>query len=107
MLGFVGAGFVYRYSDDFGEWFPANRSILPNAFTGAGVIRFSRRGDELPTICINVCWCEGWRYAVALTGFDCIDLCVIYYNRFLDTEKASTYFKPKNPARWKSPAKRF
>ena len=66
----------------------------------AGAI-LDRRARPLvcPLLALWIGGDDGWRYAVAITGFIALAYGVIYFFAVTDTPKGSTYFKPKKDRR--------
>ena len=95
LLGFVGAGFVIGIRM-VGEWFPAKQvGLAEGIYGGWGNFGSAAAAMSLPTIALIFGGDEGWRYAVAVTGFIALIYAGIYYLSVQDTPKGSTYFKPK------------
>ncbi len=94
-LGFVGAGFVIGIRM-IGEWFPARQvGIAEGIYGGWGNFGSAAAALSLPTIALMYGGDEGWRYAIATTGFIALVYSFVYYKLARNTPKGSTYFKPK------------
>ncbi len=95
LLGFVGAGFVIGIRM-IGEWFPAKQTGLAQGIYG-GWGNFGSAGAAvtLPTVALMFGGDDGWRWAIASTGFVALVYSAIYFFSVSDTPKGSTYFKPK------------
>lgn len=94
-LGFVGAGFVIGIRM-IGEWFPAKQvGTAEGIYGGWGNFGSAAAALSLPTIALMYGGDDGWRYAIASTGFIALIYSFIYYKMARNTPKGSTYFKPK------------
>jgi NNP family nitrate/nitrite transporter-like MFS transporter len=95
LLGFIGAGFVIGIRM-VSEWFPANElGTAEGIYGGWGNFGSAAAAMSLPTIALLFGGEDGWRYAVALTGFLSLAFSFVWYANVNDTPKGSTYFKPK------------
>lgn len=94
-LGFVGAGFVIGIRM-IGEWFPAKQvGIAEGIYGGWGNFGSAAAALSLPTLALMYGGDDGWRYAIASTGFIALIYSFVYYKMARNTPKGSTYFKPK------------
>ncbi len=95
LLGFVGAGFVVGIRL-IGEWFPARQvGIAEGIYGGWGNFGSAAAAITLPSVALWVGGENGWRWAVASTGFLALVYSVVFYRMARNTPKGSTYFKPK------------
>lgn len=95
LLGFVGAGFVIGIRL-VGEWFPAKQvGIAEGVYGGWGNFGSAAAAMTLPTIALLFGGENGWRWAMASTGFLALVYSVVFYIFARDTPKGSTYFRPK------------
>lgn len=95
LLGGVGAGFVIGIRL-ISEWFPARQvGVAEGIYGGWGNFGSSVAAMSLPFIASLFGGEDGWRYAVATTGFVALAYAFVFYNSVRDTPKGSTYFKPK------------
>ena len=95
LLGFVGAGFVIGIRM-VGEWFPAKQvGIAEGIYGGWGNFGSAAAAMSLPSLALLYGGGDGWRYAIAMTGFIALLYSVIYFFSVSDTPKGSSYFKPK------------
>ena len=95
LLGFVGAGFVIGIRM-VSEWFPAKQvGLAEGIYGGWGNFGSAAAAMTLPTLALIFGGDEGWRYAVAVTGFIALIYSGVYFLSVSDTPKGSTYFKPK------------
>ena len=79
LLGFVGAGFVIGIRM-ISEWFPAKQTGLAQGIYG-GWGNFGSAGAalSLPLLALWIGGDDGWRYAVAITGFIALAYGVMYF----------------------------
>ena len=95
LLGGVGAGFVIGIRL-ISEWFPAKQAgVASGIYAGWGNFGSSAAAMTIPSIAYLFGGDDGWRYAIALTGFIALIFAFVYYKNITDTPKGSTYFKPK------------
>ncbi|RED52314.1 MFS transporter [Aestuariispira insulae] len=95
LLGLSGAGFVVGIRM-IGEWFPAREvGLAEGVYAGWGALGSALAAMALPAVALAFGGAEGWRYAVAVTGFVALIYAGIYYLSVRDTPPGATYFKPR------------
>ncbi|MGR9116152.1 MAG: MFS transporter [Gammaproteobacteria bacterium] len=95
-LGFVGAGFVVGIRM-IGDWFPNSQvGVAEGVYGGWGNLGSAVGIVVLPGLALWVGTDEGWRYAIAATGFLALVYSVIYYRHVVDTPPDCPYLKPKH-----------
>jgi len=96
LLGFVGAGFVIGIRL-VSEWFPAKQvGTAEGIYGGWGNFGSAASAMTLPLLALWVGGDDGWRWAVATTGFLALVFSVIFYFSVSNNPKGTTYFRPKN-----------
>ncbi len=95
LVGFVGAGFVIGIRL-VSEWFPAKEvGFAEGIYGGWGNFGMAVASGLLPALALWYGGDNGWRYAVATTGFIALVYSVIFFIYARNTPKGSTYFKAK------------
>jgi NNP family nitrate/nitrite transporter-like MFS transporter len=93
--GAIGAGFVIGIRL-ISEWFPHHElGIAEGLYGGWGNFGSAAAAFTLPVIALWFGGEDGWRYAVALTGFMSLVFGFVFYYGVRDTPLGATYFKPK------------
>jgi len=96
LLGFVGAGFVIGIRL-VSEWFPAKQvGTAEGIYGGWGNFGSAAAAMLLPMLALFYGGDEGWRWAVATTGFLALGFSVVFYFSVSNNPKGTTYFRPKN-----------
>jgi len=96
LLGFVGAGFVIGIRL-VSEWFPAKQvGTAEGIYGGWGNFGSAGAAMILPALALWIGGDDGWRWAVATTGFLALGFSVIFYFSVSNNPKGTTYFRPKN-----------
>ncbi|MDD1782708.1 NarK family nitrate/nitrite MFS transporter [Enterovibrio sp. ZSDZ35] len=94
-LGLIGAGFVIGIRL-VSEWFPHNElGTAEGIYGGWGNFGSAAAAFTLPTVAVIFGGENGWRYAMAITGFMSLFFSVVFYRNVTDTPKGATYYKPK------------
>ena len=94
LVGFVGAGFVIGIRL-VSEWFPAKEGVLLRVFTAVGEFWCSRGLRVLPVLAAFYGGENGWRWAVATTGFIALVYSVVFYTFARNTLRVLIIFGPK------------
>lgn len=98
LCGAIGAGFVIGIRL-VSEWFPANElGTAEGIYGGWGNFGSAAAAFTLPAIAVWIGGEDGWRWAIALTGFLSLGFGFVFHALVRDTPKGSTYFKPKSVA---------
>ncbi|MDQ6967301.1 MAG: NarK family nitrate/nitrite MFS transporter [Mariprofundaceae bacterium] len=96
LLGFVGAGFVIGIRL-VSEWFPAKQvGAAEGIYGGWGNFGSAAAAMTLPVLALWIGGDEGWRWAVASTGFLALGFSLVFYFSVSNNPKGTTYFRPKN-----------
>lgn len=96
LLGFVGAGFVIGIRL-VSEWFPAKQvGTAEGIYGGWGNFGSAAAAMILPMLALWYGGDDGWRWAVATTGFLALAFSVVFYFSVSNNPKGTTYFRPKN-----------
>ncbi len=95
-LGFVGAGFVIGIRL-VAEWFPAKQvGTAEGIYGGWGNFGSAAAAMTLPALALWYGGDDGWRWAVATTGFLALAFAFVFYFSVSNNPKGTTYFRPKN-----------
>jgi len=95
LVGFVGAGFVIGIRL-VSEWFPAKEvGFAEGIYGGWGNFGAAVASGVLPVLAAFYGGDNGWRWAVATTGFIALFYSVVFYTFARNTPKGSHYFRPK------------
>jgi len=95
-LGFVGAGFVIGIRL-VAEWFPAKQvGTAEGIYGGWGNFGSAAAAMTLPVLALWFGGDDGWRWAVATTGFLALGFAFIFYFSVSNNPKGTTYFRPKS-----------
>ncbi|MDQ6956795.1 MAG: NarK family nitrate/nitrite MFS transporter [Mariprofundaceae bacterium] len=96
LLGFVGAGFVIGIRL-VSEWFPAKQvGTAEGIYGGWGNFGSAAAAMILPALALWIGGDDGWRWAVATTGFLALGFSIVFYFSVSNNPKGTTYFRPKN-----------
>jgi len=96
LLGFVGAGFVIGIRL-VSEWFPAKQvGMAEGIYGGWGNFGSAAAAMILPVMALWIGGDDGWRWAVATTGFFALGFSFVFYFSVRNNPKGTTYFRPKN-----------
>jgi len=96
LLGFVGAGFVIGIRL-VSEWFPAKQvGTAEGIYGGWGNFGSAAAAMTLPVLALWYGGDDGWRWAVATTGFLALAFSLVFYFSVSNNPKGTTYFRPKN-----------
>jgi len=95
LLGFVGASFVVGIRL-ISEWFPAREvGLAEGIYAGWGNFGAFASYVTLPTLALFFGGEDGWRWAVASTGFISFLYGLFFMWRARNTPAGASYFKPK------------
>ncbi len=95
LMGFVGAGFVIGIRL-VSEWFPAKEvGFAEGIYGGWGNFGAAVASGTLPLLAAFFGGDNGWRWAVATTGFIALFYSGVFYTFARNTPKGSHYFRPK------------
>ncbi len=84
LLGFIGASFVVGVRI-IGDWFPSSQmGLAEGIYAGWGNFGSAVAAITLPGLALFLGAENGWRYAVALTGFLALLFSVLYYRNVED-----------------------
>lgn len=95
-LGLIGAGFVIGIRL-VSEWFPHHElGTAEGIYGGWGNFGSAAAAFSLPTVAVLFGGEDGWRYAMAITGFISLLFSIVFYRNVTDTPKGATYYRPKH-----------